>query len=93
MVDAAVAVNVYCDWAADPKAYRIYVDGDLLTERTYIWQNSSQYVQENIVIQVEPGIHTLNITPVDPTFTGFYWSNLIVNRQAQDLVNNQFIVN
>lgn len=45
---------------AEPK-YRIFVNSDLLTERSIYWDFTSQYLRENIVVELEPGIHTLRI--------------------------------
>ena len=42
--------------------YRIYVDDDLLTERTYMWSDPS-YVEENIIVLLDSGKHTLRIEP------------------------------
>ncbi len=45
---------------SEPK-YRIFVNSDLLTERSVYWDFTSQYVRENIVVELEPGIHILRI--------------------------------
>ena len=44
----------------EPK-YRIYVNSDLLTERSIYWDYTSRYVRENLVIALDPGIHQLKI--------------------------------
>lgn len=93
MIESVITVDIYCNWDAEPQAYRVYVDDDLLTERTYLWRNTDQYVQENIIVHVEPGQHQLKIIPVDPNFHGFTWRNLVVDSQVQNEVSGLFNVN
>lgn len=93
MKEAYITVDIYCNWEADPQAYRIYVDDDLLTERTYLWRNTDQYVQENIVISVEPGTHTFRLEPVNKNFTGFSYRNFAVDHKLCPTDAGAFIVN
>lgn len=44
--------------------YRVYVDGDLLVERTFVWDNNKNFIQENLVLILESGAHTLKIERV-----------------------------
>ncbi len=40
--------------------YRVYIDDDMMTERTVYWSTFKEYVTENMVIQVEEGsTHTI----------------------------------
>lgn len=93
MKEVAVTVDIYCNWEAVPEAYRVYVDDVLLTERTYHWRNTEQFVQENMLLNLEPGHHQFKLEPVNPTFTGFYTKNLTVNAEPVDSHNGQFIIN
>lgn len=44
--------------------YRLYVDSDLITERTWIWNNST-FLQENLWVNVDRSIiHTLKLEAV-----------------------------
>ena len=45
--------EVHCDWAGTPPVYRLYVNDELFTERTYIWIN--KYLKESVSIEVPPG--------------------------------------
>jgi hypothetical protein len=93
MKEVAVTVDIYCNWEAVPEAYRVYVDDVLLTERTYHWRNTEQFVQENMLLNLEPGAHQFRLEPVNPEFRGFYTKNLTVDSVAADSVSNQFIIN
>ena len=90
MVEAKITVDIYCNWTAEPRAYRLYFDNDLLTERTYVWRNSDQYIQENIIVLADPGIHSLRVEPVDPSFMGFYTRHITVN--GQQVPENQIVL-
>lgn len=93
MKEVAVTVDVYCNWDATPEAYRIYVNDTLLTERNYLWRNTEQFVQENMLLNLEPGIHTFKLEPVNSAFNGFYTKNLTVNAELVDSHNGQFNLN
>ena len=42
---------LYCDWSDFPQAYRIYYNDELMTERDYIWDNSTRVLQEMIPLR------------------------------------------
>ena len=48
-----VVCNVYCRWEGLPPNYRVYVNDELFTERTYIWHN--KYLEESVSIEALPG--------------------------------------
>jgi hypothetical protein len=45
--------------------YRVYIDDELITERTWIW-GDSVYLKEIIWVDIEPGQHCLKIEPILP---------------------------
>ena len=45
--------EVHCNWTGTPPVYRLYVNDELFTERTYIWQDQS--LEEVIPISAPPG--------------------------------------
>ena len=95
MKEVSITVDIYCDWAwaVTPPVYRLYVNDDLLTERTYIWNNREQFIKEHILVNLCPGLHTLTIETVnDPCFK-FAKRNITVDNRTVALVNNQFTVN
>jgi hypothetical protein len=71
---AHIIVEVHCvrpTWAElhwDEKyrdsKYRLYVDRDLITERTWIWNNST-FLQENLWVNIDRNFtHTLKLEAV-----------------------------
>lgn len=65
--------------------YRIYVDNDLLVERTFVWEWNKNFIQENLIINVESGIHTLKIEKI-PNYVKILVQNCFVDE-------NPFIIN
>jgi len=61
-------IRVLCDIHCKPKCkeprYRVYVNNELFTERTWIWENA--YIQEALQIQAPPGKYELRVELVDP---------------------------
>jgi hypothetical protein len=101
MNEVKITADIYCDrnfrpleFATDvQKSYRVYVDGDLLTERTYIWDNAEQFVQEEIIVDIAPGPHEFKIVPAYPYYNVFSFKNFTVNDQPCGIDNNQFVLN
>lgn len=61
--------------------YRVYINNNLLTERTWLWDNTT-FIQENIWIYAEPASsHTLTIVPIlkNPAQAVFSLGNFTVN--------------
>lgn len=46
---------------ADQAIYRIYVDTDLITERTFSWPGYKTFIRENLICTLQPGNHTLTV--------------------------------
>ena len=60
-----IKCDVYCDWQDQPPVYRLYVNDELFTERTYIWQQ--QYLEEIIPIYARPGKYRIRYELVPPS--------------------------
>lgn len=56
-----VTVEVHCHWNDNPPVYRIYVDEDLITERTFGWPGYQVYIKENIICDLNPGKHIIRV--------------------------------
>lgn len=65
MNDCRITVDVYASWSDKPPAYRVYVDKDLLTERDFIWSSHSQFIRENILVNLAPGKHTVIVEQIN----------------------------
>ena len=41
---------LFCRWKGVAPTYRLYFNDELLTERTYIWNNTEQVLQERVCV-------------------------------------------
>jgi len=60
-----VICNVACKWEGLSPIYRVYVNDELFTERTWIWEDSL-YLREEIQIEAEPGEYIIHYELVPP---------------------------
>jgi len=65
MTEHNLTVDVYARWSDVPPRYRIYVDGDLLTERDFTWPGHDVFIREKIIVAVTPGNHTLKVVQIN----------------------------
>jgi hypothetical protein len=101
MKEYKINVDVFCykSDTDEKKDYRLYVDDDLITERSYVWRNrrtpqeSGQFVRENIWVNLAPGEHEVRIESLDPNFIGFILQNILVdNEPAQMTSKTRFVI-
>ena len=59
-----VECDVHCKWTGPHPRYRCYVNDELFTERTWIWD--SVYLEEMLQIQAPPGKYQVKFELVDP---------------------------
>ena len=58
-----VQVDVYCTMRHAESAYRVYINDELLSERTVRWPIAKYYVEENIVATLPAGQYTVTVEP------------------------------
>ena len=61
-----VVCNVACKWEGLAPIYRLYINDELFTERTWIWADSEIYLREEIQIDAEPGEYAIRYELVPP---------------------------
>jgi hypothetical protein len=91
MNETIITVEIHClqpRWVADENSfYRLYLNDDLLTERTWLW-NQNTFIVENIIVSLsknQPCIIRLEIIKNMPgALTKLALRNLIVNGIKQD---------
>lgn len=63
-----IPVTVTCDVTAkvlaQPFRYRVYVNNELFTERTWIWKNV--HLEESLPISALAGVYPIRFETVDP---------------------------
>jgi hypothetical protein len=80
MKTVSISVDVWCNYDDFVKpAYRVYVDSDMLTERTFIWKSASQFIREHIEVNLAPGVHYLTIENLSPEMAAYRIENVQVD--------------
>ena len=77
----SITVDISCSYTGAPPVYRVFVDSELLTERTFIWDSQTQYVRERIQVNLASGVHWLSIENPDES-AEFTVSNIQVDGVA-----------
>jgi hypothetical protein len=86
-MEVKITADVYCTWENVAPSYRLYVDRDLITERTFSWSGSDTFINETIICDLPQGQHQIRLEPVDANGT-FMLKNITVDDQITDSVFN-----
>jgi hypothetical protein len=54
--------DIDCEWSGTQPVYRVFVNDELFTERTWLWQDA--YLEEILQIQALPGKYRVQLKPV-----------------------------
>ena len=85
--ELVVRADVSIDWQGESPNYRVYVGKELFTERTWIWR--SEYLEEVLVINAEPGEYDLRWEIVPPLSGQITVTNLRVDNCAGSYITQQ----
>ena len=58
-------VDVYSHWSDNPPVYRIFVNDEMLVERTFGWPSYQNYITEHMYCDLDTGVHTLCLESLD----------------------------
>lgn len=72
-----IRADISVAWQGDPPNYRVYVGGEMFTERTWIWQE--QYLEEMLVVNAPPGKYDLRWELVPPAQGKIEVKNIRIN--------------
>ena len=81
--------DINCEWEGLEPSYRIYVNDELFTERTWTWTDS--YLEEILQIQAPPGQYRIRLEPVHPTLARFTISNHRVEYGTARWIDNEYL--
>lgn len=80
-----LTVDVYCQKTHEGSLiYRLYVNDDLLTERTWRWPVYKTYINEIIEVELEPGSHSVRLVNADGNIT---FNNVTINKKTVSKTN------
>lgn len=74
--EVTVMLDIYCKWSDEPPRYRVFVNDELFTERTWIWQGV--YLEETLQIIAPPGAYPIRVELVQPGDAGIKVRNIRV---------------
>jgi len=80
-----------CKWEGIPPVYRIYVNDELFTERTWTYE-SDLYTRQVLQIQAPTGKYMVRVEPVGPCLAQFTVSNNRVDHGPGRWVKTQKLV-
>lgn len=71
-----VVSDVYCEWEGLAPTYRVFVNDELFTERTWIW--TQDYLEEMLQIEAQPGKYVISYQLVPPNLAKLEVKNMRV---------------
>lgn len=84
-----VQADLHCDWEGLSPIYRVYVNDELFTERTWIW--TDMYLEENLEIEAEPGKYHLRFELVPPHLAELRVENVRVQTGPGNIKSNSVL--
>ena len=86
-----VTCDVHMKWDKEPPSYRLFVNDELFTERTWTWDN--YYLEELIQIEAPAGVYTIRYELLDPSLAHIRPKNLqVVTGPATILGKDRVII-
>ena len=83
-----VLCDVHCQWEGLPPIYRVYVNNELFTERTWIWDDS-YYLEEMLQISAPAGEYTITYELVPPHLAHIEVKNMRIEIGDAVIKNNK----
>jgi hypothetical protein len=84
-----VLADVDCDWEGLNPVYRVYVNNELFGERTWLW--TTEYLEELLQIEAEPGEYTLRWELVPPHLATLKVENVRVDYGPGQILENNIL--
>ena len=85
-----ILFDVYCKHKGEgTPAYRVFVNDELFTERTWIWRN--HYLEEMLQIEAEPGAYRIRVEAVKPVGGKFRCYNRRVEHGPARWIDDQTV--
>jgi hypothetical protein len=78
--------NIDCEWEGLSPIYRLYVNDELFSERTWIWTDST--LEENLQIEADPGEYTLRYELLSPNLAQLKVGSLKVDYGPAEVLDN-----
>lgn len=83
--------EIYCRVPGENLSYRLYVDNDLITERTWNWDEKRFFIREHVLLNIDRGEHKVSVTvPGSLSLNRFELGQLTIDGTAVDHQNGVF---
>jgi hypothetical protein len=84
-----IKADVHCRWEGLNPVYRLYVNDELFTERTWDWDYA--YLEETVPIEAEPGDYYLRWELVPPCLAHMDITNMRVSHGSVTVMPGNII--
>lgn len=84
-----ISFDLYCNWEGDDPAYRVYVNDELFSDRTWIWGRNS-YLNQTLQIEAEPGHYSIQIENLSDSAEFLTYNHQVEVGDAQWLDKYEF---
>jgi len=82
----SVLADVDCEWEGLNPIYRVYVNDELFAERTWLW--TTEYLEEMLQIDAEPGDYVLRWELVKPHLAQLKIQNVRVDQGPATMLDS-----
>jgi len=82
----SVLADVDCEWEGLNPIYRVYVNDELFAERTWLW--TTEYLEEMLQIEAEPGDYVLRWELVKPHLAQLKIQNVRVDQGPATMLDS-----
>lgn len=81
-----IKLDVHCRYGDElyRPSYRIFVDGDLLAERNFIWAGSRTYIEELLTVNLDHGKHYIKVDKINDPRMLLSVDNVRINEEPGD---------
>lgn len=84
-----IAFDLDCTWGDKPPSYRVYFNGELFAERTYIWRE--HYLTEILQINAEPGQYRFDFENLNPELGTFNITNKRIEYGPAEWISKKYV--
>ena len=81
--------DIDCEWSGTQPVYRVFVNNELFTERTWLWQDA--YLEEILQIQAQPGQYHIQLKAIDPAHARFTVTNHRIEHGPARWIDNEHL--
>jgi hypothetical protein len=81
--------DVFSKWDGTDTRYRVYVNDELFTERSWIWSGKEYYLEEIITIEAPPGQYEIKYELLAPATSEIKVKNMQVISGTAVIHKNQ----